>query len=202
MGKFITLDLRTKELETVLTYNYLYELTYPSVKTYYTGVYRTKYNFLTLGQKFYFTALDKDFVKLKLNAGLSFAGFSTKLAESDAENGINSLGITSKIDELHTGNLVSDSTTFVSESLDYIDFNESPVTLVNNFDKQAYYATAWKPKDKIRQSYKSIKLGAEAEFNRVIVGLNYEKTIGYVDGLLIKNFTRVSFSVGYFLFRK
>jgi len=198
----LTLDLRTKELETVLTYNYLYELTYPNVKTYYTGVYRTKYNFLTLGQKLYFTALDKDFVKLKLSAGVSFAGFSTKLAETDAENGINSLGITSKIDELHTGNLVSDSTTFVSESLDYIDFNESPITLVNNFDKQSSYATAWKPKDKIRQSYKSIKLGAEAEFNRVIIGLNYEKTIGYVDGLLIKNFTRVSFSVGYFLFRK
>jgi hypothetical protein len=198
----LTLDLRTKEFETVLTYNYLYELMYPEIKTYYTGVYRTKYNFLTLGQKLYFTAVDKDFVKLKISAGLSFAGFSTKLTESDAQNGINSLGITTKIDELHTGNLVADSTTFISESLDYISFEESPMTLINNFDKEVSYATAWKPKDKIRQSYKSIKLGAEAEFNRVIVGLNYEKSIGYVDGLLIKNFSRVSFSVGYFLFRK
>ncbi|MFN6037167.1 MAG: hypothetical protein ACK452_01770 [Bacteroidota bacterium] len=225
----LRVDLRTREIKSLLKstndttansddFEFDYENT-----VIYQGTYRKDYTVLSLGQQFGFDIISKDVIKLRLLGGLRFNVPIAKVLEKSTYDNVNSSNLISDFDRwvesaapetaayLTSGEVLNfyqgplnfsvyESADNFVNSIPFDDF--SVVPLDSKKDDYLPYYPAYKTPQPIKTFYFSLRGGFEAELNRFNLGFFGEANLGYVDGIILKNLSTFSVSLGYNIFSK
>lgn len=226
----LTVDMKTRESDESYIFfsqNYsngdYYETYYADYNKcrVFSGAYRSQYGIINIDQAVNYTIIEDDFIKLKASAGFSFNYFSKELLGRTADKNSNSLELSKRIDDIYISN--SNLTAEQAENT-YVTNDDINVEFKNLYEYSYYSASnteeystesdyntklnadnkfsVWKSKYTTNDFLTTFRFGLDAEIDRFSFGINYEKSIGNGDGLIIKDFSRLNFSVGYILFRK
>lgn len=226
----LTVDMKTRESDESYIYtsqNYsngdYYETYTPDYNKcrVFSGAYRSQYGIINIDQAINYTIIEDDFIKLKASAGLSFNYFSKELIGRTTDKNSNSLDLSRTIDDVYISN--SELTTEKSENtyvttddinVDFKPLYEYYYEYASNtevYETESDYNTklnannkfsVWKSKYSTNDYITTFRFGLDAEIDRFSFGINYEKSLGKGDGLIIKDFSRLNFSISYILYRK
>lgn len=223
-------DTRTREIKTLLlptndtTYATTFDFDYDQTNIY-EGTYRKDYTVLSLGQQFGFDFISNDLVKCRVISGFRFNIPIINTLERNTNENVNSSDLLLDFDSWYESQCPrtmaslnsGDAMFFINGNLNFsvykpaddfvnsLPFDEFQVIPKENVAEEYYNNstyTQFNSPQQLKTNYFSFRGGVETELNRFSLGVFGESSLGYVDGLVIKNLNTFMLSVGYNLFSK
>lgn len=162
--------------------------------------------FVNLSSKlnFYYAVLSKDLIDLKIMAGMGY-NYMISTGDVQRELGVNGKGddVYSRLEDYYWDRLDDNYNgfTFYSEYDQTSDPGGDAQDMITKLEQGGWGALKdWN--NERTYGYITFNVGAELEVKRFLLGMTYERTLGAVDGIFIKEYQNFNLSLGYMLFTK